>query len=461
MIRESEADAAIPKEGFLRDYVEYARQCTDANIAYHIVGGLSVLAQAIPEMIGFPFGDGPLYGNFYGLVVGPSTESRKSVAVKIAERLLKASGVGYIAEQPGSHEGLSDSVRANPKQIVFYDEFGFFLSQTEKGYAVPLKTLYTNLYDSGSIGRALSGKRRGAVDNPRVSVLGGSTLDFLERHTDPQDWTGGFLARFFTIYADRERTFELPPPRVLGRESLVERLQRLTDLGANSASGLCQGLAEDCVPLWKDWYRSSEKQMRQSAQETRAAVSRSHAMCLKIALLLAWDGGRPRTGEEWWIEESELVPAIKMTELHIRSALEIGSKLAATREMRDHNTVLKNLSNVEPRSLGQIITLSKVGLRRRVLEILQSLEEEGLVQRLDTPDNRGNYYIRLQRTAEDERREREAVLTFRPAPALADELAPAGVEEPVFADLEPMDSESESESESQEREESEEPPILE
>lgn len=436
MITEAEADRAVPKSGFLRQYFDYARQCTDANAAFHIVGGLLVLAQAIPEGIGFPFGDAPLFGNLFGLVVGTSTESRKSVAVKIAQRLLQTAGVGYVAEAPGSHEGLSDSVRENPKQVIIYDEFGAFLSQTERGYAVPLKTLFTALYDNSEIGRALSEnsskkrKRLGPIKNPRVSLLGGSTLDFLERHTEPQDWTGGFLARFFTIYADRERMFELPPPRVPGREALVERLQRLVMLNENSAAGVCQGLADGIVPLWKDWYRAMEARLAASVRETRAAVARSSTMCLKIAMLLAWDGGRPQSNDEWWIEEAELVPAIRMIELHIRSVLEIGQKLASSKDLRDRQSVLNVLSNTIPMSFGNIITQSKVGLRKRVKEILETTEDEGMVRRVETADNRNEYYIRIQRTAEDERREAEVVRTFRPAPLLDDEEANVNVEEP-------------------------------
>ena len=48
MIREAEVLAALPPHGFVRTYVEYACQRTDANAAYHLAGALSILTQTVP-----------------------------------------------------------------------------------------------------------------------------------------------------------------------------------------------------------------------------------------------------------------------------------------------------------------------------------------------------------------------------------------------------------------------------
>lgn len=413
MIAESEALDAIPKGSFLYDYVKYSSACTDANLAYHIVGGLIALAQTMPNDLGIPLGDGHLFANLYGLVVGPSTESRKSVALTICKRLLQDASVGVVAETPGSHEGLSESLRADPKQLIVYPEFGSFLANTEKGYQVPIKTMLTDAYDGADLGRALAKSRRGVIKSPRLSIIAGSTIDFLERHTEPADWTGGFLARFFTIYADRERTFRKQPHAVGGRANLIERLQLLN--GLESFGGTCRGFDPAVDEIWNAWYDDTERRLNDSARETRAAIARGHSMAMKVALILAWDYGGARSGGDWYITEKELVPAIKITEFHIRSVMELGERLAPSKLLRDRLAVLHCIGR-RPISTGTIITRAKVGLKRYVLEVLGSLEEERVIRRVETPDNRNDCWVRVEA---EERPDRDNVVAlFKPAPTL-------------------------------------------
>lgn len=414
MISEQEALDAIPRGSFLEAYVNYARACTDANVAYHIISGLIALSQTVPNDLGIPLGDGFLYANLYGLVVGPSTESRKSVAITICKRLLQDASVGVVSETPGSHEGLSESLRADPKQLIVYPEFGSFLANTEKGYQVPIKTMLTDAYDGSDLGRALAKSRRGVIKSPRLSILAGSTIDFLERHTEPADWVGGFLARFYTIYADRERTYRKQPHKVGGREGLIERLQILSGLDS-FAGGKCLGFDPSVDSLWNDWYDDTERRMKESARETRAAVSRSHSMAMKIALIFAWDYGAARSGSDWCVTEAELIPAIKITEFHIRSVLELGDRLATSKTLRDRLSVLHSMGT-RPMSVGTIITRSKVGLKKYVQDLLGTLEEERLIRRVETPDNRNNCWVR---TDESEIVDPGiAAASWRPAPEL-------------------------------------------
>jgi hypothetical protein len=391
VISEKEALDAIPKGSFLDDYVRYALACTDANVAYHIIGGLIALAQTVPNDLGLPLGDGKLFANLYGLVVGPSTESRKSVAITICKRLLMDANVGIVAETPGSHEGLSEGLRANPKQLIVYPEFGSFLANTEKGYQVPIKTTLTDAYDGSDLGRALAKSRRGVIKSPRLSILGGSTIDFLERHTEPADWMGGFLARFFTIYADRERTFRKQPHAVPGRAGLIERLQLLN--GVETFGGPCLGFHPSVDDLWDGWYDDTEQRMKNSARETRASIARSHSMAMKIALILAWDYGAARSGEDWYVTEAELAPAIRLTEFHIKSVLELGDRLAPSKVLRDRLAILHSIGK-RPTSTGTIITKSKLGLKKYVQDLLYTLEEERVIRRIETADGRNDCWVK-------------------------------------------------------------------
>jgi hypothetical protein len=146
MLTESEVLAALPSHGFLRRYVEYATERTDANVAYHLAGGLMLLSQAVPIDYSMPWGS-PVYGNVYSMVVGGSSKSRKTSALNIAARLLQDALPSSLQETPGSQEGLIESLRREAKQVVLYPEFGEFLAKSEEGYFLPMKTTLTNLWD--------------------------------------------------------------------------------------------------------------------------------------------------------------------------------------------------------------------------------------------------------------------------------------------------------------------------
>lgn len=378
---EDDVLAALPPQGFLRQYMDYARKCTDAHASYHLGTGLALLAQTAPIDLHVPFGT-PVYSNLFVLNVGPSSVSRKSASIGVARDLLSEAVPSGLGTQPGSREALVDSLRFCPRQVVIYSEFGSFLAQTEKGYLNPLKTAYTEAYDSSPLGRALVKQQgQGAqVNDPRLSLMCGCTVEYLERHTEPADWTGGFMARFLTFYAERERTYTVPPGDPAGRAQLIAYLKGLADVTSGGAvRGTCLGFDKEAREFWDDWYLKAIN--NNGAPEVAGAIARGPIHGLRAALLFAWDYGQARSGNHWYITKAELEPAKRIVELHIDSVIRIGEHLAPTRDMRERRVVLLALKGGRPRRLGQIVDESKL-LLRRVKELLESLLEEGRIVRV-------------------------------------------------------------------------------
>lgn len=378
MISEQQVWNALPSHGFVRSYVEYASQCTDANIAYHVAGALSCLSQCVPENYAVPYAS-PIYGNIYSMIVGDSSKSRKTASINIAQRITAAAIPNSIGEMPGSQEGLYEGLRQQPKQLVVYGEWGEFLAKAEEGYMMALKTSFTNLWDCLPVGRALANKRQGAIQNPRLSLLCGVATDLLERHTEQADWTGGFLARFFTLFAEPEREFPTPPvDDPLARKNITDWLNQL----ANPAvpSGTCLWLDVPARKMWTDWYESMRPLRDGANRRAGAACSRSSAIAAKIALLLAWDIGDARSGYDWSVGIQELEPALKLTDLHLSSVLELGERVTGNKDMRDRAAVLRAIEEV-PTPVGVILRGAEM-LKRRAKEVLESLEEERSIERV-------------------------------------------------------------------------------
>ncbi len=372
-LTESEVFRAIPSEGFLRKYVDYAMRCTDAHASYHLGTGLAALAMSAPMDMHVPFGT-PVYANLYALNVGASSKSRKSSSISVARDILKEAIPSSIGEQPGSREALVDGLKTQPRQVISYSEFGAFLAQTEKGYLTPLKTALTEAYDCTSISRALvRGRGTETEAEPRLSLMCGCTVEFLERHTEPADWTGGFMARFLTFYADRERTYTVPPGDPAGRRACIDHLKMLNESLIHR--GQCLGFDAEARTYWDEWSIAAANS--DAPPEVEGAIARAPMHGLRIALLLAWDYGQVKSGNHWYITMKELEPARAIADLHIKSVLRVAEHLAPTRDMRERRDVLRAIK-ANPRRLGEIVNESKL-LLRRVKEILETLMEEGQI----------------------------------------------------------------------------------
>ena len=376
MIREADVWAALPPSGFVRSYVEYASGMTDANIAYHVAGALTCLSQCVPIDYSVPYAS-PIWGNLFSLIVGDSSKSRKTAAINISQRIIRDAIPGAVGEIPGSQEGLYESLRAQQRQVVIYGEFGEFLAKAEEGYLMALKTSYTNLWDGIPIGRALANKRQGPVTDPRLSLLCGVATDLLERHTEQADWTGGFLARFLTLFGEPEREYATPPVDDPQKRLAITQWLAALSTPANPP-GTCLWLDAAGQKMWLDWW-ASLKPLRDGAnRRAAAACSRSTSIAAKVALLLAWDVGQARSGYDWHVGTVELESALKLTDLHLHSVLELGERVTGNRDMRDRASVLRTISDL-PTPLGFIIRESEL-LKRRVKEILDSLTEERNVE---------------------------------------------------------------------------------
>jgi hypothetical protein len=394
MIRESEVLTAMPLQGLLPMFLQYGATCTDANTCYHIAGGLSILTQTAPMNLHVNFGT-PMYANLFSIVVGPSSVSRKSAAIGIARNLIDEALPGAVGEVPGSEEGLVEALREKPRQLICYSEFGSFLAKTEEGYLLPLKTRLNEAWDCSPLGRALAKRRAGPVNNPRLSILAGSTPGYLERHTEPTDWLDGFMARWLTFMGERERTYPMPMEDKSQRALCVNYIQQLA--ARPGVVGPFAGLTPTAQTLWDAWYKSTHASMKNAAHEAAGQVARAPSFALKIAMLLCWDYGQAAqsaiTGNPWKITPDELEPAIAITELHLRSVMAIGEGLAEDRDMRARRQVLMSIGDTATH-MGEIFRRSKL-LKRRAVEIIDTLLEEGLIVR-ENVDGSSSYFRRVR-----------------------------------------------------------------
>ena len=134
---------------------------TDSPVAYHLATGLGVLATCLDPDLHIWFGGTRLYAPVWLLLVGRSGADRKTTAVAIGSDLLRDLDINLLGDEPGSPEGLRDSLRMNPKQTIFYPEFGEFLqkSSNESSQFAVIRSMMTKLYDCHTVNVRLSTRR--------------------------------------------------------------------------------------------------------------------------------------------------------------------------------------------------------------------------------------------------------------------------------------------------------------
>lgn len=380
-ITEKQVWEALPPRGILRRYVTYGVNCTDANAAYHLAGGLTLLANTTPTALTINFGTS-MRANIFTLLYGQSTDSRKTTAVRIARSIQQQVDERKVGDEPGSQEGLVESVRANPCQTIYYEEFGNFLAKCEEGFMRPIKTAFNTLADSGVVSRSLAAsakaKIKTSVDGVRLSLLCGCAPVYLEQHADYMDWVGGFLARFFVLDAGRERFIPSPIGAPDLEKDLVDALKAKQAFGEHGLIGRHMGMTPDALGMWTAYANDVEALRHHADEAVLGALSRSQQITMKIAGLLAWDYGQACSAKDWWITADEMTWAMAIVKLHVQSAIGIGQTLAMDKDMRDRRRVLAVINDV-PARLGEVLGRSKL-LKGRGRQILDTLLEEGAVE---------------------------------------------------------------------------------
>lgn len=366
----------LPPDSFVRNYVNVVSQFSDTHVAHHVLGAISVMAQLVPNHIGFPFGANPIHANIFGMLVG-SSGSRKTVAVSTARKLLKQTHAEIVAEQPASREALYQEVSDCAKKFIAYTEFGDFLAASRgNSYLTPLRTAYNDAADCSPLHRVRVRRRNrdGNVEDgdglgcesPRVSVLGAVAGPFLDAHTEASDWGGGFFARFLTSCYERERFIALPEDGegkiaygvIPFLKSHYENWCMIPPFGERLYFGRCGGFAPDARADYVRWARALDRPAN-STIAVSAATNRLATMAIKLALVLAWDcmaprfpwrgieneriehrgipfGVSPAVEQEPWYIPNDIfhVAAQIVQDLHYRSVCEVVKGLADTPQER-------------------------------------------------------------------------------------------------------------------------------
>lgn len=381
MITDAQAEAVCPSRGFLRTYLDYAKQITDAPLGSSLFAGLAVLSAMPPTDFGQEwYGGGKLGAPIWVLVYGETGDGRKTAALDAANAILEEIAPEKVIPGGGSREGFLDEMtRHGGHGLTTFGEFGDFLSHARgDGYAEKIKPLLTRAWDGKSLEEPLAKKTRGPK-TPRLSIQAGSTLHYLEAYLSPRDMGGGFFNRFVAIGATSSREYNSPRDAYFKAERAAA-VDALRELSRFSRAGECVGMAMDARLEWERWAASLRRQRKALGQEAYEATARIEANAMKIAQLLSFQTGYACRYEQWFLTLEEIQTAIAFGDLLLQSSKDLIAGLAPSEEMRRRRQVLLTIQ--ADSWVPYARALSECKLTKRVFDgIVDTLLAEELVER--------------------------------------------------------------------------------
>jgi len=259
-----------PKVGsdFISSYLTYTAE-TECPTFFHRWTALTSLSAYLGRRIHFQHGHFTIHPNIYAMLIG-SPGTKKSSAIKIGAKLLKAAGYSTfaarktrqekflldLAEQAerlltgaGDEDDLLDMNlwKADPgtgvgeeetaadyeglppcETFVAADEFNNFIGVGNLEFASILGELwdYEGVYDY-----RLKNSKSVFIPNPTITILGGNTPTGFAQAFPPEAIGQGFFSRLLLVYGEPSgvrHTFPPPPDTVL-QKALITQLHRIQE----------------------------------------------------------------------------------------------------------------------------------------------------------------------------------------------------------------------------------------
>ena len=386
---------------FLDTYREWAEEATDAVPDFHNISMLTVLSAIVSSSVRLETTAGPITPNIWGMILGESTLTRKTTAMRMAMDFLLQIDPALIVATDGTAEGLLSALSERPnKASIFYkDEVsGLFESMGKKDYLAGLQETFTALYDVPPITTRRLRKETIVIESPAFVTLCGGIPNRIFAAVDESFVTSGYLPRFIIVSGDAEveDRRDLGPPTEIDTSKKAGILNKIADIYEVYATDIKQKIggqtmfmpprytAKMTPDAWKlnaNFNRAmlnagNESLARDMALPTMDRMSRN---LLKIAVIFAAIRQKPDERGAILVEELDLVNAASYIQRWAENSVELilnagrgknEKKLEKIYQwIAEHPGVLRsNLMN-QHRLMAMDATI-----------VLQTLEERGLIR---------------------------------------------------------------------------------
>lgn len=347
-------------EDFFRSYIDYTKE-SEVPVFFNRWSAITGIGAYLGRDFHFHHGHFNIYPNIYSMLIGnPGT--RKSTAIKVMKKIVRLAGYDTVAANKTSKEkfmmdlaeGISASAAASEASMedvlsdnlwgnalenklpaecfIMADEFNNFIGTGNLEFI----SLLTELWDyEGTFSNKIKTGKSIHINNPTISILGGSTPTSFSTTFPSEIFGQGFFSRLLLIYGEpngKRITFPKPPcPAATGE--IVERLQRIKIACKGQAT-----LSIDAELLLDKIYKT-EKRMEDVRFESY--YSRRFQHLVKLCIIMA----------------------------AARASCEISE-----RDVVYANTVLTHTEHLMPKALGEFGKAKNSDVSHKIISMLDSAD---------------------------------------------------------------------------------------
>ena len=386
--------------GVFAKYRDAVGKVTEAPDSFHYMSLLSVIGTLLAGRIHTWYAK-KLYTNFYVVLLGESEQTKKTTSIRFGQTVYGALAKSVGAQSImgiSSAEGLLRALGQMPPvdeevdeeiviegrpSLMFMEEFSTMLRKARQESLANLTPMVTALYDTPEEVSLPTRRSPLRVMHPMLSILGGTTPDWIESSLKEEEIMGGFANRFIFTTGDPKAPVVFPI-----KPELSPTIAHIAGaLGFWKTSDNVMTWSDDAKEVWKDfytWWRIIRAPMRGVSS---VVTSRVPEQIVKIAMVFA------ALDRSVVIERRHMYNAVQLGKSTFDTTLDIFGHWPMSEAGKLESRILEMLENDSPLSRSELHRRLSGRVRADVLNgILKGLEVN---DRLRQYKKDGTSYIRL------------------------------------------------------------------
>ena len=299
---------SIPEESWFREWLR-CWEATELPTSYLLFTAMSMMGATMGRGTWYVDDYRPLFPMLNILLIGNSGIGKSSSMSVSRLYLLEKLPVEFRPQFFGgatTKEKLHEDLMPMPQAIIYASELAAFFNKAD--YMKPLLPYITELLDYNPVELRTRSNQLQRIAEPAVTVMGGSTKDWLQTALPDTAIGGGFLPRFFIIKEDHRKQRVANPSMSISlsaqRETALRR-ERVWE-GFLEVVGFHQGAVRFAdyatADFWAKWYN----QHNPGSGLLAPFAARAPEFVKRLAMLTALSSKRDA------ITESDLHAAITM-----------------------------------------------------------------------------------------------------------------------------------------------------
>lgn len=326
-----------PTRSFVTEYRQWGELSTDAVPQFHDLCAFVLLSAIVANGVKLMTSYGPMIPNLWGMILGDSTLTRKTTAMRMVMEILNTLNQDIVLGTDGSVEGLLSGLQLRPNRtsVFFRDELsGFFDAINRKDYLAGMPETFTHLYDVPQVYQRLLRKETIRLESPIFIFLGGGVRDKVYEVTTEEYVISGFLPRFLIVSGDAniDNLRRTGPATDIGLETKARLINHCADLYEHYAAEVKQKIAGETIdrpptimakltPEAWETYGDIEDKLVKSASKSAVpylalpTFERLSRSALKMSMILAASRQQPDITNQIEVTKTDVTDAAFYIEL--------------------------------------------------------------------------------------------------------------------------------------------------